>query len=74
MSEDIDEAKIALQWVLTPIPSREKRETSYKSSTLPAIRKDITQISIPKIQRRRQKTGFSLGDLHANDWDYGGGG
>ena len=38
VAEKMDVAMTPLQWMLTPISLRKIRETSLKSSTLPAIR------------------------------------
>ena len=48
------------------MPLRKTRETSLKLSTSPIIRSDIIQISVPRIQKKNQKTSVSLGDLHAS--------
>ena len=51
------------------MPSRDKKETSLKSTALPVIGRDITQISVPKIQiqRESQKTIICFGNFHAGD-------
>ena len=64
-------AATPLQRELTLTLSREKRETSSKSSASPVIERDIIRTNVPRIRiwRENSKTSVSLGNLHAGDWN-----
>ena len=69
MAEKVVVAMTFLQRLSTSMPSKKTRKTSLKLSILPAIKKDIVRISIPRIQKKSQKTDVSLGNLHTSDWN-----